>query len=272
MIRFACPGCSATFTVADEKAGKTGKCPKCQSQFVIPEAPAAASPPPSSVASRSVSPPPPPPPPPDDNSNTVEVTPCPKCGSRLSVLPADVGLDIECPNCQAVYKATRADAPPPPPGGESKSGSKSSSLVKLGSGSRRDDDDDDDRPSKKKRSRRDDDDDDDDDDDRPRRKKKRRRSSRGSYVEHRGDMLFILSIVGLLFFRILCIVVWVLANNDLKEMDAGRMDPEGRSKTNSARIIGMIGTILLCVALVLVCVWFVFIFAIIGAAGAGAVR
>ena len=37
MIRFACPGCSSTFTVADEKAGKTGKCPKCHIQFTIPQ-------------------------------------------------------------------------------------------------------------------------------------------------------------------------------------------------------------------------------------------
>ena len=37
MIRFACPTCSAVFTVADDKAGKTSTCPKCKSQFQIPE-------------------------------------------------------------------------------------------------------------------------------------------------------------------------------------------------------------------------------------------
>lgn len=271
MIRFACPGCSATFTVADEKAGKTGKCPKCQSQFVIPEAPATV-PPPSSVASRPVPPPPPPPPPADDNSGTVEVAPCPKCGSRLSVMLGDLGSDIECPSCQTVYKATRADAPPPPPGSGSKSGAKTSSLVKLGSGSRQDDDDDDDRKSKKKRSRRDDDDDDDeDDDDRPRRRKRRRRSYSGGYVEHRATLLLILTILGFITqIIILNIVAWVMAHNDLKEMDAGRMDPEGRSMTNLCRILNMILVIFTIVMIAVSCVVLMIIFGL--AAGAGAVR
>ncbi len=37
MIRFECPGCQAIYTVKDDKAGKTGKCPSCGSQFVIPQ-------------------------------------------------------------------------------------------------------------------------------------------------------------------------------------------------------------------------------------------
>ncbi len=36
MIRFECPGCRAIYNVKDDKAGKTGKCPSCGSQFVIP--------------------------------------------------------------------------------------------------------------------------------------------------------------------------------------------------------------------------------------------
>ena len=48
MIRFSCPGCGAVYSVTDEKAGKTGKCPKCQTPFTIPaaEAPAPVAPPP----------------------------------------------------------------------------------------------------------------------------------------------------------------------------------------------------------------------------------
>lgn len=38
MIRFACPGCAAEYSVKDDKAGKSGKCPKCGTQFVIPGA------------------------------------------------------------------------------------------------------------------------------------------------------------------------------------------------------------------------------------------
>jgi DNA-directed RNA polymerase subunit M/transcription elongation factor TFIIS len=187
MIKFACPGCSATFTVADEKAGKSGKCPKCQSEFVIPAAegapPVADIPPPLPP----VQPPPLPggdPPrtgsPPDPNQ-PVEIQPCPKCGSRLSVLPADVGVEIQCPSCDTVFKALRADAPPPPDSGSRSK--RSSELVKVGSGSRREDDEEE-RPSRR-RSRREDDeddrpsrrrrrDDDDDEDDRPSRRRSRR--------------------------------------------------------------------------------------------------
>ncbi|MCU0704954.1 MAG: NINE protein [Fimbriiglobus sp.] len=142
MIRFACPGCSAGFTVADEKAGKSGKCPKCQTRFTIP---AAAGPAPA-------------PAPADDQP--VEIQPCPKCGDRLSVMPTDLGLEIECPNCQTVFKALKAggSAVAPAP----KGGSKPPRPAVV--------DDDDDRPSKSKRR----DDDDEDDDDRPRKRPSRR--------------------------------------------------------------------------------------------------
>ena len=41
-----------------------------------------------------------------------------------------------------------------------------------------------------------------------------------------------------------------LGNGDLKEMDAGAMDPSGRSTTNAGRICGMIATILMIVGAV----------------------
>lgn len=282
MIRFACPGCSATFTVANEKAGKTGKCPKCQSQFVIPAAPDDASadaPPPLPPAAPQA--PPAEAPAARGPNDPVEIQPCPKCGSRLSVMPSDVGLDIECPSCQQVFKALRADAPPPPDTG---SRSSSSKLVKLGSGSKRDDDDDDDRrgskkkkskrrdddddddddrPSRRRSSRRsDDDDDDDDDDDRPSR---RRRSSRrsysggGGYAEHRGVLLLVFAILGWFVCLIFAIVAWVMASQDLKEIDAGRMDPEGRGLTQAAKIISMIACILAIVGVIFYCGFWVLI-------------
>ena len=46
MIRFACPGCGATYSVDDAKGGKSGRCPKCQTQFQIPMPEGAAAPPP----------------------------------------------------------------------------------------------------------------------------------------------------------------------------------------------------------------------------------
>jgi hypothetical protein len=148
----------------------------------------------------------------------------------------DVNKDIECPNCQTVYKAVRADAPPPPVA-DSGTGRKSK-LAEIGSGKKKDDEDEDERPSKRKRRRDDDDDDDDrpskrrrnrddddDDDDRPSRRRSssrrrdddddddydrpRRRSSRGGYNEmtswekegrRRGERPVMVTILAILEF------------------------------------------------------------------------
>lgn len=182
MIRFACPGCNSTFSVDDSKAGKSGKCPKCQAQFIIPQLEAApVEPPPVPV------PPPAPVPvpvpvqvqqPAADPNAPVEIDPCPKCQTKLSVTVGDLGNDVECPYCKTVFASvkagTRPPAPPAPPGKKSNFETDFSSRPKS---KRRDDDDDDDRPRKR---RRDDDDDDrpskrrrdDDDDDRPSRRSK----------------------------------------------------------------------------------------------------
>lgn len=148
MIRFSCPGCGATYSVDDSKAGKTGKCPKCQSQFQIP-VPEGVAPAPSTGSRTSATLPPPPPADPDA---PVEIAPCPGCQARLSVAAADLGIDVECPYCQTVYQATRPD------------GSATSSKVRVpvpqddedrpSRRRRRDEEDEYDRPRKRKRSRR----------------------------------------------------------------------------------------------------------------------
>lgn len=292
MIRFACPGCSATFTVTDEKAGKSGKCPKCQTQFTIPPVPAAdpdRPPPPITVEAPPpiptvdalppvpmqtveapppipppIAPPPPVAPPPPGPNDPVEIVPCPKCSSRLSVLPGDVGLDVECPNCRTVYRANRADAPPPPVIESGAGRPKSSALVKYGSGAKNkddDDEDDDDRPSRRRKSRRRDrDDDDDDDDDRPLRRRRNRRTGR-RYAEHRGTLILVFGILGIFVSAIFGIVAWVLGAADLKEMDAGRMDPEGRSNTNMGVILGKVSVALTVVFIILVCGFYGCLFA-----------
>jgi len=63
-------------------------------------------------------------------------------------------------------------------------------------------------------------------------------------------MILVLGILGLVFCQILGIVAWVMGNGDLKEMDAGMMDPTGRGTTNAGRICGMIATILLIISAV----------------------
>jgi hypothetical protein len=120
MIRFSCPGCGAVYSVEDAKAGKTGQCPKCDGQFVIPGPEAAGAPPP-----------------PQGPDAPVEVSPCPGCGVRLSVAPSDLGREVECPYCKAVFRAA-AVSPQTPDSAR-------------GRGDR--DNGDDDRPSRRRRRR-----------------------------------------------------------------------------------------------------------------------
>ena len=70
---------------------------------------------------------------------------------------------------------------------------------------------------------------------------------------HRGVLVLVLGILGLVGCGILTgIPAWVIGSGDLKAMDAGTMDPSGRSLTNAGKICGMIATIIAIVAVVLV--------------------
>ena len=64
---------------------------------------------------------------------------------------------------------------------------------------------------------------------------------------HRGTLILVLGILGLVICGPLGIAAWIMGNGDLKEIDAGAMDSSGRSLTNAGRICGMIATILMIV-------------------------
>lgn len=61
---------------------------------------------------------------------------------------------------------------------------------------------------------------------------------------HRGVLVLVLGIVALVVCQPIGIAAWIMGNNDLREIDAGRMDPEGRSLTQIGRILGIIGVVL----------------------------
>jgi len=101
-----------------------------------------------------------------------------------------------------------------------------------------DDDFDDDRPARRPRNSRDDDDAPparrrrDDDYDAPR---------GGGGKPHRGGMILAFGIIGLLCCGIFAILAAIMGTNDLKEMDAGRMDSSGKGMTRAGQILGFIG-------------------------------
>jgi hypothetical protein len=67
---------------------------------------------------------------------------------------------------------------------------------------------------------------------------------------HRGTLVLVLGILGLVVCGPLGIAAWVMGSGDLKQMDAGTMDPSGRSTTNAGKICGMIATILMIIGVI----------------------
>lgn len=84
---------------------------------------------------------------------------------------------------------------------------------------------------------------------------------------HRGTLILVLGILGLVVCGPCGIAAWIMGSGDLKEIDAGAMDPSGRSTTNAGRICGIIATILTILAVLA----FIVIFAL-GLLGAASSR
>ena len=72
---------------------------------------------------------------------------------------------------------------------------------------------------------------------------------------HRGSMILVFGILSLIVCMPLGIVAWVMANGDLKKMDAGTMDPEGRGNTQAGKICGIISV---CLSLISFVIGFLF--------------
>jgi len=69
---------------------------------------------------------------------------------------------------------------------------------------------------------------------------------------HRGTLILVFGILGLVVCAPLAVVAWVMGHNDIKEIDAGAMDPAGRGTTQAGKILGIVGTILAVVGLIIV--------------------
>lgn len=68
---------------------------------------------------------------------------------------------------------------------------------------------------------------------------------------HRGVMILVFGILGLVCCIIFGILAWVMGGSDLREMNAGRMDPSGRGLTQAGKICGIISVALQIVGIVI---------------------
>ena len=69
---------------------------------------------------------------------------------------------------------------------------------------------------------------------------------------HRGAAVLTLGILGVVFIPlglILGAIAWVMGNTELKDMEAGRADPSGRSMITAGRILGIVSC---CLALLVI--------------------
>jgi predicted Zn finger-like uncharacterized protein len=160
---------------------------------------------------------------------------CPSCSRALRVPDELLGKDVKCPTCGTTFTAS-AEGPAPAPVAEQP----------LSPPPGR-------RPAPP-----------DEYDEGPPETERRRSPRRREYLQpHRGAavlVLGILSVVGVASV-ITGPIAWSMGSHDLKEIRAGRMDPEGEGMTNAGRICGIIGTVLGILALVCCLAYFGFIIA-----------
>ncbi len=171
---------------------------------------------------------------------------CPSCSKQLKVPDELIGRSVKCPGCKETFTAKAA----------SKSAPVEEEIVEKPrkKAAPPPEEEEDDAP-RKPAKRRDDDADGDDEHARP----GDLPDGGGNMAPHRGQLWMILGIVSAAGFvisvptYIMGPIVWWLADKDLKEMDAGRMDPEGRQNTQIGKICGIIGTVELALCVLALC-------------------
>jgi len=87
---------------------------------------------------------------------------------------------------------------------------------------------------------------------------------------HRGAMVLTLGILGLIICAACGVFALVMGKNDMREMDAGRMDPSGRGLTQAGWILGIIGTVILGIQLLVILLYLVIIVFFVGMMGVAA--
>src|ERR1019366_809601 len=157
----------------------------------------------------------------------AEIITCPACQRKLQVPEAVFGKMVQCPECRHQFVAEAPPDPafappsrPPPPALPPED------------------------PPRRRRAEEGDDD------------FAERRPIRATVYPHRGTVILTLGIMSLVIpcVAIICgPIAWSMANSDLAEMRAGRMDPDGEGIVQAGRILGMIALGLLALVALFYC-------------------
>jgi hypothetical protein len=76
--------------------------------------------------------------------------------------------------------------------------------------------------------------------------------------DSQATTILVLGILSLVICQILGPIAWVMGNNELAGIDAGRRPPQNRGTAQAGRILGIISTVLMIIGVV-----FLFIFLVI---------
>lgn len=68
---------------------------------------------------------------------------------------------------------------------------------------------------------------------------------------HRGVLILVFGIIGVVMCFPLGIAAWVMGKGDLAAIDRGEIDPTGRGMTQAGMIIGIVATALAVIAIVI---------------------
>ena len=75
----------------------------------------------------------------------------------------------------------------------------------------------------------------------------------GAYPEaSQATTILVLGILGLIICGVLAPIAWVMGNNELEAIQAGRRPPENRGTANAGRILGIIWTVLLAISVIVI--------------------
>lgn len=74
--------------------------------------------------------------------------------------------------------------------------------------------------------------------------------------------ILVLGILGLIICGFLAPVAWIMGKNELEAIDSGRRPPENRGTANAGRILGIIGTVLIGIGLLILILFLVGAFAV----------
>lgn len=181
---------------------------------------------------------------------------CPSCTRKLRVPDEMLGKKVKCPQCGTTFMAAANGEPEP----EEPAPRRSSSVRERPSPEGRRPavpDEDEDRPRRRPR--------DEPEDDEDYKRPARRSGRRAGQAPHRGTMVLVFGIISIVLFALgliaalvvgplalilfipgvgLGIPAWAMGGKDVRRIDTGHMDPEGRGSTMAGYVMGIVGTIL----------------------------